>query len=612
MARALGLSGTRRARLRFLLFAVVAIGSTGLAVASYAGHLLRRSELETVDARFSIRGTQTPPPDIVVVKIDDVTFNELNLRWPFPRSVHARLIDRLTRYGARAIAYDVQFTEPTQPEQDNALIDAVGRSGRTVLSTTEVDEHGGTRILGGDETLRSVRARPGDTSLSLDPGGVVRRMAYAPHRLPTFGVVTAERAWGKRIAPSQLGGRTAPIDYRGPPGTFRSFSFSRVLRGRADPSDFRGKVVVVGATAPSLQDVHATSTTGDSLMSGAELQANAISTAHRGFPMQDSPGALDIALIALLSLMAPLGSLVLRPLLALGLALAAGVVYAVVAQLAFDGGTILPLLYPLGGLALSCSGALAVYYVTTAYERERVRDLFGRFVPDRVVDQVVAQTDDLRLGGVERDCTVLFSDIRAFTSYSESRPPGEVIDVLNRYHSEMCAAIMGNGGTLVSYIGDGILAVFGAPLPQEDHAERALAAAREMIGPRLAAFNGWLREEGHGEGFRMGIGLNSGPVLAGNIGSEKRLEYTAIGDTVNTASRLEGMTKESGRQVLAADSTRSRLNERPADLEEIGDLAVRGRESSVRVWGLREEPGERDGAGSDAGAGQPDPATAPS
>ena len=136
--------------------------------------------------------------------------------------------------------------------------------------------------------------------------------------------------------------------------------------------------------------------------------------------------------------------------------------------------------------------------------------------------------------------TVLFADIRGFTSFSETKPPETVITVLNRYLTSMTDVILSHGGTLVCFMGDGIMATFGAPIEQRDHADRALAAAREMAGDALDEFNAWMRDEGHGDGFRIGVGLNSGAVMAGNVGSERRLEYTVIGDTTNTASRLEG------------------------------------------------------------------------
>src|SRR6185312_16066295 len=206
---------------------------------------------------------------------------------------------------------------------------------------------------------------------------------------------------------------------------------------------------------------------------------------------------LNIALIVLLGVAVPLGSLRLRRLRWLLGALAIAGAFAIAAQLAFDGGTIVSFVYPLLALAIGTLGTLAILYVGEAIERERVRDVFARFVPSSVVDEVLASADEnLRLGGVERDCTVLFSDLRGFTSFSESQPAARVIDVVNCYLNEMSEAVLDAGGTIVSYMGDVIMALFGAPLEQDDHADRALAAAREMIGPRLQRFNAWLVEEG--------------------------------------------------------------------------------------------------------------------
>ena len=218
-------------------------------------------------------------------------------------------------------------------------------------------------------------------------------------------------------------------------------------------------------------------------------------------------------------------------------------------------------------------------------ERERVREVFSRFVPEHVVDDVLERTDeDLRLGGSRGVGTVMFTDIREFTAFTERTPPDRVIDLLNEYFGEMIDAIFHHGGTLVGYLGDGLLAVFGAPIPLDDHADRALAAAREMLAVRLPRFNRRVRERTLGNGFEMGIGLNSGLFIAGNVGSARRLEYTVYGDTVNTASRIEGMTKITRQSVLIADSTRQALLRPPSDLVHVGEFDVRGKQSSIRLW----------------------------
>jgi adenylate cyclase len=222
-----------------------------------------------------------------------------------------------------------------------------------------------------------------------------------------------------------------------------------------------------------------------------------------------------------------------------------------------------------------------------ALERGRLRDVFARFLPESVVEEVLLQGGgDPRLGGVRVDATVMFCDLRGFTSFAERTPPDRVIEVLNRYLGEMADAVLDAGGTLVGFLGDGILAVFGAPIPAPDHADRALAAARVMLGERLPRFNEWMRGEGFDDGFRMGIGLNSGSIMSGNVGSERRLEYTAIGDAVNTASRIEQLTKEYPFGALLSDDTHRLLTLPADDLTFLGDVVIRGRATPAALWGL--------------------------
>jgi adenylate cyclase len=576
-----------RQRFRQLLFLGAAVVLLAFSIVLYAVDAFRDTELDLVDARFSVRGELGPPKDIVYVAIDDRTFNELQTRFPFPRSFHGQVIDQLSRDGAQAIAYDVQFTEPTKRSQDTALIGAVDRAISVVLAATEVDERGRSSVFGGEDVVRSVGARTGNARLPNDPGGVIRRLQYDVQGLKSFSIATAEEVEGRRIERGEMPADSAWIDYHGPPGTVKTISFSRVYNGRFPPGTFRGKIVVIGAKAESLQDVKPTSVEGEGLMSGPEIQANAISTVLRDFPLKEGPVALDVVLIALLGMIAPFGAVRLGPARGALLGVASAALFVVGVQLAFNSGLIVSLLYPLiaagGGLVV----ALGMAVVIRTFERERVRDLFGRFVPEAVVDDVLAHADeDLRLGGKTRTITVLFSDIRGFTTYSETRPPDEVLDVLNRYLSAMTEVILDHGGTLVSYLGDGIMALFGAPIDQPDHADRAVGAAREMTGPALERFNDWLRSRDSGEGFRMGVGLNTGPAMVGNLGSEARMEYTAIGDVVNTASRLEGMTKGTPHMIFLADSTRAALTRKAQTLVHVADLEVRGKQAHVSVWSV--------------------------
>lgn len=594
---------------------MLAVGAIAAAISilAYATHALRPLELSSVDARFSIRGTHPPPDDLAVVAIDDRTFSRLGLQWPFPRRLHGRVIDALRRAGAQAIAYDVQFTEPTTPSEDNALLRAVDRADGVVLSTTEVDAQGRTNVFGGDEVVSSLGARAGSTVVQPDPGGVLRRFPLSFDGLVAFAVAAAESA-GTEVDRGSAGAKERWIDYRGPPGTIPSYSFVDVLRGDVPAGAFRGKTVVVGAVAPSLKDVHVTSASGDHEMSGPEVQANAIWTVEHGFPLGSSSGWLDVLLIAALAFVAPAATLRLRVAPALLLTVGVATGYLVIAQIAFDRGTILPVAYPVLALALATVGSLAIHYLIAAFERQRVRDTFARFVPETVVKEVVERTDDdLRLGAVRREGTVLFSDLRGFTAFAEALEPAQVVECLNRYLTEMSEAIMDHGGTLVAYMGDGIMAVFGAPIEQPDHADRALAATREMLFERLPRFNEWVRARGLGDGFRIGVGLNSGEIMSGQVGSKRRMEYTAIGDTTNTAARLEGMTKGTPNSVLIAESTKQLLQGGAADLAFVGELEVRGREATIRVWTLTADaPGAGGAAGSrSAHRAEPAPPTRP-
>ncbi|GAC1324469.1 MAG: adenylate/guanylate cyclase domain-containing protein [Thermoleophilaceae bacterium] len=583
-----------------------------VSLVAYSTGLLDNQELALLDARFAVRGDQHPVRDLVVVGVDDVTFSDLGIRWPFPRRIHARVIDRLKADGARVIAYDVQFTEqsPGRPRpcpalgveaapDDCALVTATKSAGNLVFSTTEVDKAGHSNVLGGDDNLRLLHARAADTILPNDADGHVRKVPYAIQGLDSFAVATVERSTGRRVSPAVFTDRgKALIDLRGRPGTIPEIPLSRVLGGRFPPGYFRGKIVIVGAVAASLKDIFSVATGGTQQMSGPELQANAVDTVRRGAPLRTVSRSLDVLLIILLGLAVPLASIRFLPLKALLGALVAAGLFLIGVQVAFDGGRVITAVYPLVALAISAVGSLLVHYFTETRERQRTRLMFARFVPENVVNDVLARVDDdLRLGGVQRDGTVLFSDLRGFTSFAESLPVERVLEVLNRYLGEMSEAILDNGGTLVAYMGDGIMAVFGAPIEQPDHADRALAAAREMLGPRLKAFNDYIRDEGLGSGFRMGVGLNSGDVMSGNVGSQRRLEYTAIGDTTNTASRLEGMTKGTPHQIFVADSTRARLSREVPDLEFVDEFEVRGRKEKIRLWSIADSVLAAEGEG---------------
>jgi adenylate cyclase len=589
LSPAVGNRRTRRLRTVLLLGAALFCTLGGLGLMGVDA--LRRLDLNSVDMRFDVRGAEPTPDDIVVVGIDDPTINARGYTWPFRRWHYGRLIRRLDEAGAAVIAMDVQFTQPSRfTEDDNRLIQAVrSASPRVVLAATAVDPGGKTEIFGGGDGLKFSRAIPAYSNFEKDSDGVTRHMLDAEQGLDAFPIAAAQIKLGHDIdAPP---GNSAWIDFAGPPRTIPYLSFVDVERGNFDPAAVKGKVVVVGGTASALQDIRETATTGQQAMPGPEVHANAILTALAGFPLHSGAGWVDVLLVVVLGVAAPFAAIRLRMLYAVPIGIAAILALLVGAQLAFDNDAIIGVVYALvaGIAALLLTGA--IHGVTVAFERANTRDAFARFVPESVVDQVLQDAEGVRLGGVRGEATVMFSDLRGFTSFAETLQPEQVIDALNRYLTAMSEAILDHGGTLVAYMGDGIMAVFGAPLQQDDHADRALAAARDML-TQLQGFNGWLRQQQLHDGFKMGIGLNTGPVMSGNVGSERRLEYTALGDTTNTVARLEGMTKGTPHQLYMADSTREALRTPAADLVEVGEFEVRGRKAKIKLWSLAEEAPE--------------------
>jgi adenylate cyclase len=222
-------------------------------------------------------------------------------------------------------------------------------------------------------------------------------------------------------------------------------------------------------------------------------------------------------------------------------------------------------------------------------EQERVRSVFTRFLPETIAAEMLARSEgEPRIRAVRLWATVMFVDLRGFTAFADSRPVEQVIDVLGRYQATMADAVLDHGGTLVDYLGDGLYVVFGAPIESVDHADRAVGAAREMAGSRLSDLNGWLRAEGFGEGFGIGIGLNSGRVMSGTLGSERRIDYAVIGDTVNTAARIEQLTKEAGHAILLADQTRTNMTGPTDGLTFVDEFEIRGKQARIKLWTVDE------------------------
>jgi len=589
-----------RRRLRVLLIVAAGVLAGALGLILNATGALDGAESIAVDQRFQIRGVHDVPDNVVVVGIDDTTLRELPNQPPYKRSLHAKVIDNLTAAGARTIAYDIQFSELTEAlnetdavveaadHEDRVLLRAIAASKRVVLGTSDVLPSGEPNVLPDYEDA----ARGAVGSASFDDGHFTR-VRYRIDGLPSLAVATVERATGRPLDPSVFGASGVWIDYHGPhtegpQPPIPHLSFSSVLAGTFKTADVKDKVVVVGNEANRLGDVHPTPLGGFG-MPGPEINANAISTLLRGVPLRDAGGWLNV--LTLLGLVAAATLAALRRSALVGILVAAALIAAflAIAQVAFNDGRILDVAAPVLATALAGLAGLIINYWLVARDRTRLRTAFARFVPAPIVDDVLHQAGKSgRLGGQRLYATVMFADLRGFTAAAERLPPETVIDVLNRYLTEMSNAVLDHGGTLVAYQGDGLMAVFGAPIEQADHADRALDTAREMRDVRLPRFNTWATSINIVDDFRMGIGLASGPVMSGNVGSERRLEYAAVGDTTNTAARLEALTKETPHMLLIADTTRAAASRAVPDLTAVGSFDVRGRQVPASVWTLAE------------------------
>jgi adenylate cyclase len=602
----------RRSRARARILLAIAVVAAAVALVGGTTKPVDDVEHSLLDARFQLRG---PDPGrrgsvpIAILAIDDRSLGDLPT-FPFDRKYHAEVLRRLRTLGARAVGYDVEFTRDSgSTASDNALFRAIQRTPRAVLAASETERDGSTRVLGGVDAQKAAHVRVGNSRVDPDDDGILRRVARENARLESFSVAITERVTGRPIDRDDFDrhGR-ALIDWAGDEQAFPTVPFSiltergrrknaerpaRLRGGRPNPekldvaaeeAKLRGRVVIIGATTPVLKDFAATPVNGDRPLSGPEIQANATATLLRGVPLREAWPPLGWLLTVLAAAVAPLAARRRGGFGTLVVAGAGVVVVLAIAWFAFLADRVLPVAEPLLALGLGALGAVAAGAAFEAVERQRTREIFSRFVSTDVVDDVLARTDDeVRLGGLRVDTTILFCDLRGSTALLETLEPERGIAVLNRFLGAMSDCVDTHGGTLVGYRGDGLMAVFGAPLEQLDHADRAVACAREMAGPALDRCHAALRADGLDYTLSMGVGVASGPVMAGNVGSERRMEYTAIGDAANVAARLEGLTKEHGRPVLVAAGTVERMRD-TAGLDPLGPVPVRGRAGTVEVW----------------------------
>ncbi len=565
----------------------------------------RAGWLDTLDYLYydlwhNLAGRRVEPEHVAIVAIDNESLlNYQNEPLAFWGPYFAQGIEVLRRVGVEIIGLDYLFS--VSAESWLKTIEVLGGDKsrtydvaiRSQLATGQVvligwvanNDRGESELLLPIEdylfSLPKGRADVGLANFYCDADGVVRRFVPtlfnegAPPKL-TFAALLAVKSKG--MEPSNttwsLGGREVfnvavpcPIGFVGPPGTIPRLSFIRLLKPLAEEDPevqrLRGKVVIIASEHVGIQDIHQAPyarglwNTEGRMMSGAELHANITETLLSGRFPRPVPVWARIASLGAVLLLGIYTFFRLHPLHGLGIGLLLCVLYAGSAYVLFCLNWIQPVANVHLGLAVSYLGALGLRLTREERQRAYLRQMFGRYVSDEVVERLVSLGHKPDLGGEAIQVTVLFSDIRNFTTISERLRPHQVVAMLNAYLSRACEVIWEQGGTVDKFIGDAIMAVFGSPVLYKDHAQRTLRAAL-TLSETARQFRSWMGETFADldlPEFEIGIGIHTGEAVIGNIGSPKRMEYTAIGDTVNTASRLEGLSKQLGWSIVASIDT---------------------------------------------------------
>ncbi len=573
---------------------------------------LRMVEDKLLDYRFKLRGKVDAPENVVIADIDEKSLYEFG-RWPWDRDVMAQLVEKLYLSGASVISFDVLFSESA--EYDEVLADALWDAANVVLPIyfDGIDEN---RLearhitVPVDELLEPVMAL-GHINMTSDPDGTMRwsplTIGYDDEHYLSLSLATAalylqvpfenidlEAEGGVRLdddifIPTDEARRSL-INYYGPARTFKYFSIADILNGRVPEEELAGKIVLIGASAAGLFDLRVTPFSP--AMPGVEKHASVIASVVEDRFLKTGPFWVGVFMILLTG---ALYGLIAPRFKAVG---ASGVACGVLLTVLFAGyysfireNLWLNVTYPSLNISLIFISSMAYNYGVEERRARKVKEMFSSYVSERVVEELIKNPEMARLGGERREVTVLFSDIVGFTSFSENNTPEDVVLLLNEYLGEMTDIIFKWEGTLDKFIGDAIMAFWGAPMPQEDHARRAVQCAMDMV-QRLEELQKKWKNEGK-QVLDCGIGINTGQVVVGNTGSEgKKMDYTIIGDEVNLGARAEGLTREYGERILLTEFTVNKLESGPktfstgrmAAAKPIERVTVKGKEKPVEIY----------------------------
>lgn len=582
--------------------------------------------------------------DIIIVDIDNRSLEKLGRFDQWPRSYHGRIIDYMSGGGATAIAFDVLFMEPDRDaEMDSALVRATARSGRVyhamAFSMANPDaflypmetppqnldaQHfslpaspsGRTRFRKADRMdgrlvpLYNAAAGIGYANFSPDNDSVIRTMPmflefagreyFALTLAMTMGLMNArpedlhiEPGRAITIAPPGREALSIPINnqgrmrisYQGTFQTFRYISYYDVLLQRVPQELFADKIVFIGTSAAGLADIRPVPF--QDAFPGVEVHANVLYNILQHQYIHKQGLIYTVLILVGLALSIALITIFFKP--ALGGLIGAGIItgYALLGKHWFATEAFwLELVRPVLAILFSYLFVVIYRFIDEERSKRQIKNMFQHYLTATVVEELLKNPAMLKLGGERREATAFFSDIKNFTTVSEALEPEVLVAQLNDYLNAMTEVVFKYQGYLDKYEGDAIMAVFGVPLQQSDHGERACRAALEMQQILTGLRAKW-QAEGKPE-FHARIGINSGPMIAGNIGSQNRYDYTVIGDSVNLASRLEGANKAYGTSIMISEQTRDLLGE-SFIVRELDLLRVKGKNKPVRVFELLAE-----------------------
>lgn len=536
---------------------------------------------------------------IAILAVDDASLQEIG-QWPWARDVHAELVNKLSEGNPAVIGFDITFPLPsTDPADDKAFIDAIDKAGNVVLAQYgQFDRYAKRGMIESLElsepfpALKDAASGLGHLNTMPDADGVVRQalyqFSYNGEVKDSFSAVIA-RAYAERQGEKLEIDEAALNDYRqfhihyaGKPEDFEVIPYAMVLNGQVSPAYFENRIVLIGPYTVGIKDDFLTPMSSKQNMYGVEIHANIIQNLLEEDFKKELAFGWQALILGIAAVIAFAICRLQSPVLALIVFLVAAAIFLFSGKILYQNGFIISLIYVLLLFALAYISSVALHYILELAERKRVTSIFGRYVAPQVVSQILEQGEEgLKLGGTRKEITVVFVDIRGFTTLSESIEPEEIVAILNEYLNLTASCIFENGGTLDKFIGDATMAIFNAPLPLDDHEMQAVKTAWAMKQGSIALEQ--KLEERFGKSVKFGIGIHTGPAVVGNIGSANHMDYTAIGDTVNTAARLESSTKPG--QIVMSDAVYEKVKDR-IEVTSLGEIHVKGKAQGINIYEL--------------------------